>query len=92
MNGSRLRAIVNGIVQGVGFRYFVVGAARSLALAGYVRNARDGTVEVVAEGPREALEELLAELQAGPGGSVVRSVETSWEEAQGEFQHFEVRF
>jgi acylphosphatase len=84
MNGSRLRAIVNGIVQGVGFRYFVVGAARSLALAGYVRNARDGTVEV--------LEELLAELQAGPGGSVVRSVETSWEEAQGEFQHFEVRF
>src|SRR5205807_9329129 len=63
----RLHAIVHGDVQGVGFRYFVLRRAREARLAGWVRNRADGTVECLAEGPRAALEGLLADLRRGPG-------------------------
>jgi acylphosphatase len=60
----RMRAIVKGIVQGVGFRYFTVYQAQRIGgITGYVRNLRDGSVEVVAEGEREKLEQLLAQLR-----------------------------
>ena len=59
-NIQELHAYVRGWVQGVGFRYFVVENALTLGLRGYVRNARDGSVEVLAQGSRPALERLLA--------------------------------
>ena len=62
----RLHAFVEGDVQGVGYRYFVIDNARSLGLTGWVRNRFDGSVEVLAEGPRAYLEILIDALQQGP--------------------------
>jgi len=89
---ARLQATVHGRVQGVSFRYYTQRRASSLALTGYVRNLWDGTVEVVAEGPREALEELLAFLRVGPRAAFVTQVDTEWPGPTGAFTHFEVRY
>jgi acylphosphatase len=71
----RLHVHVHGRVQGVGFRYFVQEAARALDVAGWVRNAPDGSVEVEAEGPSASLEKLRAALADGPPGAYVASVD-----------------
>lgn len=86
----RLHADVVGHVQGVGFRYFVLDQARQLGLTGWVRNLPEGTVEVLAEGPKATLDNLLNKLQRGPTGSRVSNVRFSWFEASGEFDHFRV--
>jgi acylphosphatase len=65
---------VSGLVQGVGFRFFVERAARELGLAGYVRNLRDGRVEVYAVGAPEQLAALRRRLEQGPPGARVREV------------------
>lgn len=87
-----VKAVVHGYVQGVGFRYFVLRHANLLGLKGYVCNRRDGAVEVVAEGPRDLVEQLLEELQRGPVGSYVERVELQESAATGEFENFRVRF
>ncbi len=84
----RLTAIVRGRVQGVGYRLFVLEHARRLGLKGYARNLPDGEVEVVAEGDETALHLLIAHLQRGPIGAMVREVETHWSEPTGEFEQF----
>lgn len=71
---SRLHVRVSGVVQGVGFRWFVRERARRLGLAGWVRNLPDGSVEVVAEGDRGQLELLMGELRKGPQGARVDAV------------------
>jgi acylphosphatase len=89
----RMRAIVKGIVQGVGFRYFAVYQAQRIGgITGYVRNLRDGSVEVVAEGEREKLEQLLAQLRKGPTGAHVTGVDVFWENPTGEFTNFGIRW
>jgi acylphosphatase len=88
-----LHAVVRGRVQGVGYRDFVERRAQSMSLTGYVRNLPDGrSVEVAAEGSRDALERLIEKLSDGPGMSVVQSVETHWGPATGQYRGFEVRF
>jgi acylphosphatase len=87
-----VRAIVHGYVQGVGFRYFTLRRANLLGLQGYVRNQWDGTVEVVAEGPRELADQLLEDLRRGPIGSYVERVEVQEMTATGTFDGFQVRF
>ena len=72
---SGRRFVVHGRVQGVGYRYFVKGAAQKLGLAGYARNLDDGTVEVVAVGPASKVEDLLGSLHRGPTLAEVRHVE-----------------
>lgn len=84
----RLHAVVEGRVQGVGFRYFVLEKAQLLGVTGWVRNRWDDTVEVTAEGERQTLEKLLAHLQRGPRSSMVTTVKTAWQEATGEFMRF----
>jgi len=91
-NLARMRAIVHGRVQGVSFRYYTQRRASSLDVTGYVRNVWDGTVEVVAEGSREALEELLAFLRVGPRAAMVTQVDTEWPVPTGAFTYFEVRY
>jgi len=76
-----VRALVSGRVQGVGFRYFTLRAARRLHLHGFVRNLPDGRVEVSAEGERGALETLVGVLRDGPPGAAVRHVEVEWPDA-----------
>jgi acylphosphatase len=90
-SNDRLEALVHGHVQGVGFRFFVVRAARRLGLTGWVANEASGRVRCVAEGPRDALETLLAELEEGPSGAWVERVDASWSPATGTFREFDVR-
>ncbi len=88
---SRLHATVEGRVQGVGYRAFVEQIAYELGLNGWVRNRWDGSVEVLAEGARPALEKLLAALQRGPRAAYVTDVQIAWLPATGEFTRFSVR-
>lgn len=76
----------------MGFRYFVLERARALSLTGYVRNEYDGSVEVVAEGPRRSLELLVDQIRTGPRSAAVQAVETDWSECRSEFGEFGVRF
>jgi acylphosphatase len=89
---ARFRAIISGTVQMVGFRAFAESRAVMRGVTGYVRNLPSGEVEVVAEGDKTLLEELLAELRRGPSGARVRNVMVSWEQPRGESGEFEVRF
>jgi acylphosphatase len=67
------RFIVSGRVQGVGFRYFAIRAARQMGVSGTVRNLPDGTVEAIAEGPQAAVVEFRNALERGPSyGNVTR--------------------
>jgi acylphosphatase len=85
---ARFHAVVEGMVQGVGFRMFVVGEAGRLGVTGWVRNRWDDTVEVTAEGPRAALEALLLALEEGPRAAHVDRVTVEWQPARGEFKRF----
>jgi acylphosphatase len=87
---ERLHAVVRGDVQGVGFRYFVQRRAQQLGLNGWVRNNDDGSVELVAEGQREELEQLKRALQEGPRMARVDRVDTRWSAATGNLRGFEL--
>ncbi|HET8839871.1 MAG TPA: acylphosphatase [Ktedonobacteraceae bacterium] len=89
---QELSATVRGEVQGVGFRYFVVERALSLGLRGYARNLSDGGVEVLAQGPRPALESLLALLRRGPAAAEVTEVEVQWNKPSASVSGFHVRW
>ncbi|HEX7335608.1 MAG TPA: acylphosphatase [Gemmatimonadales bacterium] len=71
------RFLVTGLVQGVGFRWFVARHARALGLTGYARNLADGSVEVVVDGAADAMPELERLLRAGPASAQVDQVERS---------------
>ncbi|AYG04119.1 acylphosphatase [Gryllotalpicola protaetiae] len=70
----RVRAVISGDVQGVGFRYSARERARRLGVAGWVRNLPDGSVEAEVEGEAGAVERMLAWLDRGPSGARVASV------------------
>ena len=89
---DHLSARITGRVQGVNFRHFTMTKARSLELQGWVRNARDGSVEVEAQGPREDLESLLSALRQGPPAARVQDISAEWLSADGSFEGFEVRY
>jgi acylphosphatase len=84
----RLTAWVRGRVQGVGFRWWTRSRALELGLAGRAANLDDGRVEVVAEGPREACEALLAHLRGGRTPGHVESVTERWSDARGGLSGF----
>ncbi len=88
---ERIEAIVRGMVQGVGFRWFVVRQAAQLGLVGWTSNEGDGSVRVVAEGPTTALEKLERLLNEGPPGAQVTRVDIARMPATGEFASFGIR-
>ncbi|MCL3777684.1 MULTISPECIES: acylphosphatase [unclassified Actinomyces] len=69
-----VRAVVSGMVQGVGFRWSCLQEASSLGLVGSVSNLDDGTVEVLAQGPSDDVSRLIAWLYRGPGWARVDGV------------------
>lgn len=81
---------VRGRVQGVWYRASAADEARRLGLAGTVRNLPDGSVELVATGPREAIERLAAWCRRGPPAARVESVELRWHEAPTRFAGFSI--
>ena len=88
----RVRLIVEGRVQGVFFRYTTNQQANRLGVNGWVMNRRDGAVEIVAEGAREAVGQLIQWAQQGPPGAQVTKVEIQDEPASGEFNGFTVKY
>ena len=83
-----VHVLVEGRVQGVGFRYFVIQSVRDLAISGWVRNLSDGRVEILAEGKREDLEAMLQRVRKGPSASKVNRVVDEWEAASGAMSGF----
>jgi acylphosphatase len=89
---ERLHARVRGRVQGVSFRFYTRDQATALGLAGWVSNCDDGSVEVVAEGPRLALERLLAWLRHGPPAARVDDLQYDFLASTDTFDQFTVEF
>ena len=89
---QRLSARVTGRVQGVYFRAFTRNQAQRLGLGGWVRNEYDGSVRLVAEGPRELLEQLLLAVRRGPSGARVDHASEEWSEATGDYDGFAIVF
>jgi acylphosphatase len=87
----RVRIVVRGRVQGVGFRYATVTTARRLGLTGWARNTADGSVEILADGPPAAVHELLAWCRQGPPPARVSSVQHAEEQRDGELGAFGIR-
>ncbi|MBI2346084.1 MAG: acylphosphatase [Deltaproteobacteria bacterium] len=85
---QRAHIIVRGRVQGVFFRAHTAEMARAVGLTGSVRNCPDGSVEIVAEGPKETLEPFLEWCRHGPPLAHVVTAEVRWEVAAGEFPTF----
>jgi acylphosphatase len=93
METSAFKATVTGVVQGVGFRYYTQRKALVLSgVSGYVKNLSDGRVEVYAEGPEEALQQLLKQIQRGPLGAAVDAVDVEWLPAKGKYQEFQITY
>ena len=87
----RREVIFAGNVQGVGFRYTAAGIAADYAVAGFVRNLRDGRVQIVAEGQVEEIDRFLAALQVRMH-RYIRTTTTSEQAPTGEFSGFEIRY
>ena len=87
---ERLHAVIWGEVQGVGFRFFLIRHAEVLGLHGWVRNRDDGAVELVAEGFRSDLEELLRSAMEGPRMAQVTRVDADWSAAAGGLDRFDI--
>ena len=80
------------MVQGVGYRYFCYQQAHRLGLKGWVKNLPDGSVEILAEGDRSAIEALLDMLKTGPPSGTVDDLDIEWQEFTGAFQQFDVSY
>lgn len=89
-NRARVRARIEGRVQGVFYRASAETEANRLGVKGWVRNRPDGSVELAAEGEREKLDALIAWCRRGPRGAEVERVEVDWEEFKGEFSAFRI--
>lgn len=85
---ARVHIIVEGRVQGVGFRYHIQDAAKKLKLTGWVRNLDEGKVEILAEGDKKALLELVGIARNGPSRSNVIDIKTEWLEPSGGYKYF----
>lgn len=86
-----IHIIVQGMVQGVGFRYFVWREATKLNLSGYVRNMYNGDVEIEAEGDRSLVEEFVKVVKVGPRYAFVKDLKIEWKDFQERYRGFEVR-
>ena len=84
--------IVSGVVQGVGYRMFVIRTARKLGLTGRVRNLHSGQVEIETEGHRGVIEILIKELYTGNPWASVRDVHTEWGSYTGRYASFDVDY
>jgi acylphosphatase len=88
---TRLRLTVHGRVQGVGFRYAAREAAIACGVSGWVRNLPDGTVEIVAQGPPDAIESLVTWAERGPRHAAVHRVARERRDPEPGLEGFEIR-
>ncbi|NGX30151.1 MAG: Acylphosphatase [Candidatus Anoxychlamydiales bacterium] len=88
----QLHAIFKGNVQDVFFRQQVKVFAEELKITGYVKNLRDGSVEVLAIGDREILEKFLKEIEKKPGHGSIASIKKNFTKKEISFDRFEIRY
>ena len=84
--------LISGMVQGVGFRWFVMRKANEYNLKGYVRNLYTDEVEVEVEGNKALIHEFVKELRIGPRSAQVTDVKIQWRDYQGKYRNFDIRF
>ena len=89
---ERATITIRGKVQGVFFRKYALEKAQSLLLNGFVHNAPDGTVVIVAEGPNEDIKSLASWCQKGPPLAEVAHMDIQWTPATGEFLGFRIHY
>jgi len=89
---KRAKIIVNGLVQGVGFRYYVIRNAENLNLNGYTQNLFSGEVLTEVEGGESLIQELIQKIKVGPSKSHVANCFVEWSNNKNEFKKFEVRY
>ena len=87
----RAEILVNGLVQGVGYRYFVLREAKRLDLNGYTENLFSGEVLTVVEGEKAMIEDLISKLKVGPIHAAVKNCRVEWQEPLHDFTTFEIR-
>lgn len=88
----RVHIVVEGLVQGVGFRWFVQRRAEAIGINGWVRNLYNDNVEIEAEADRSLLEEFLKEVKVGPRSAHVTNLRIEWKESKPpEFHRFDIR-
>lgn len=88
----RVHILVEGLVQGVGFRWFVARRAESLGIKGWVRNLPDGRVEIEAEAEMSLLEELIKLVKVGPRSARVTNLRLQWlEQSSPSHTNFQIR-
>jgi acylphosphatase len=92
MTNAAAHIVVRGMVQGVGFRYFVLRRAQELGVRGWVRNCASGEVEIEAEGDKVLLDRFVDFVQRGPRLAVVSEADVEWKEYVGRFQTFEISY
>jgi acylphosphatase len=88
---TRAVIVVQGLVQGVGYRYYVHRSATTLGLKGFAENLANGDVKIVVEGERGMVEELIKTARIGPRAAQVTSVRVTWETPEDEFTGFSIQ-
>jgi len=88
----RAYIIVSGMVQGVGYRYFVLKVAHRMELTGWVKNLPNGDVEIDVEGPRGLIESFIRELRVGNAWATVRNIDVGWDKYTGKYTGFDIAF
>ncbi|MEK6543248.1 MAG: acylphosphatase [Elusimicrobiota bacterium] len=89
---KRIRLTVTGTVQGIGFRFFALKAAKRHDICGWVRNLPDTAVEIECEGTQETIDAFIAELRTGHPWAKVTDVIMEWQDHKNEFRNFEIRY
>ena len=84
--------VVQGVVQGVGYRFFVLNQAHLSDLRGYVRNLPNGSVEVVAEGEKGIIKDFIGRLRIGPMSAHVTGVDVNWHDEESGYTEFGLRY
>ena len=88
----KAEVIVQGVVQGVGYRFFVLNQARLYNVKGYVKNMPDGTVQVVAEGDKGIVKDFIERLRIGPLSAHVTGIDVKWDEKDLGFTEFRLQY
>jgi len=91
LNSVAVSLKIEGLVQGVGYRYFCQRKATTLGLTGWVRNEPDRSVSAFVEGDRSLIESLIADLKVGPHSSQVTNIHVEWKTFSGEHLDFQIR-
>lgn len=88
----RAHVFVNGLVQGVSFRYWLKEEARRQLVGGWTRNLPDGRLEAIFRGEENNVEKIVALCHTGPKGAIIQNVKVSWENPTEEFTEFQIKY